>query len=85
MYPTNAIRKAYSLSRSRITGDLSRAGVYGPFTGWTKDELASVWLEHYGGDCDQRQARLDADCGPLCAEHGDPRDTSIAFPVGGAL
>ena len=48
MYSTQSILKAYSLSRPKLYRDLATVGVCGPFSGWTQDELVTVWLENYG-------------------------------------
>ena len=48
MYTTQSIRTAYAMYRIGLVRALERAGVCGPFSGWTRDELISVWLEHYG-------------------------------------
>jgi hypothetical protein len=48
LYTTESILKVVRMSRPAIVRDLINAGVCGPFSGWTRDELEARWLEARG-------------------------------------
>lgn len=47
MTNTEAIRKAYAMTKGALVTDLIRAGVYAD-PSWSRDELVSCWLGKYG-------------------------------------
>jgi hypothetical protein len=68
-YATASVRKAYQLPIAALVRQLSMAGVYDVSPRWGRDQLTTVWLEHYGRTTN-----------PDCPRHGDPRDTSVKSP-----
>jgi hypothetical protein len=48
VYSNESILKVVRMSRAAMVRQLEAAGVCGPFSGWTRDELESTWLHRYG-------------------------------------
>jgi hypothetical protein len=68
-YATASVRKAYQLPIAALVRQISMAGVLDVSSYWGRDQLAHVWLEHYGRTTN-----------PDCPRHGDTRDTSVKSP-----